>query len=72
MYMLVNKDKTINFAADHPIDNSLIFEGTTLIELPNKTLAEVVGNIKREHAAWDESTQTMIIHPLCVTQQTTN
>lgn len=63
MYLLINNDGSINYGNNHPIDDSLDFEGLTLLEFPDKTLEEVVGDVKPYEAYWDESTQTVIRDP---------
>lgn len=66
MYLLINVDNTINYGNDHPVDERLNFEGTRLIEFPEKSLHEVVGDIHPAEAYWDEDTQTVIRNPRMV------
>lgn len=54
MYLLINPDNTVNFADDHPINESLNFEGLRLIELKEKSLDDVVGHVPPELAIWDD------------------
>ncbi len=63
MYLLVNPDMTINVADNHPISNVLNREGLTLIEFPDKSLDDMVGDIPLEEAMWDEAEQQVIFHP---------
>ena len=66
MYLLINSDNTINYGNDHPIDQNLDFEGLKLIEFPDKTLEEVVGDIAPLEALWDEDNQRIIRNPIMV------
>lgn len=66
MYLLINVDNTVNYGNDHPINKKLNFEGTRLIEFPEKTLYDVVGDIHPAEAYWDDETQTVIRHPKMV------
>lgn len=66
MYLLINKDGSVNFADDHPINQYLCFERVTLIELHDKTLAEVVGDIQPEEAVWDAENEQVVRHPYFV------
>lgn len=63
MYLLINKDNSVNYGNDHPVDPNLEVEGLTLIEFPDKTLAEVVKDISPREAHWDPETQTVIRDP---------
>ena len=64
MYLLINCDNTINYGNNHPVDKRLNFEGVTLVEFPDKTLEEVVGDIDPAEAYWDEKNQTVIRNPV--------
>ena len=64
MYLLINCDNTINYGNDHPIDKRLNFEGVTVVEFPDKTLHEVVGDIHPAEAFWDEENQKVIRNPI--------
>lgn len=66
MYLLINPDKSINFADEHPIKKNLHFEGLKLVEFSQKRLKEVMGDIALIQARWDERTQKIIQDPLCV------
>ena len=61
MYLLINRDNSINFADDHPIDNRLCFEGVTLVEKPDCNMAEVMSAIPIEYAVWDPE-QASVVH----------
>ena len=63
MYLLINGDNTLNFVGEHPIDNRLCFEGVTLIERHEHTIADIMGDIPFEIAAWDSERQQVIIDP---------
>lgn len=63
MYLLINKDNSINFGDNHPVDKRLNFEGVRLIEFPDKELHEVVGDVDPFEAYWDEATETVIRNP---------
>ena len=63
MYLLINSDSTVNYGNDHPIDPTLVFEGLELIEFPDKTLTEVVGNVKPHEAFWDKTTKSVVRDP---------
>ena len=65
MYLLINPDKSINFADDHPIKKNLHFEGLKLVEYSDKKLKEVMGDIALIQALWDERKQKIIQDPLC-------
>lgn len=69
MYILINPDNTINYGADHPINPALGFEGVRLVEFPEKSLHEVVGDIKPLEAYWDEESQTVIRHPRMIDEE---
>lgn len=64
MYLLINCDNTINYGNDHPINERLNFDGVTIVEFPDKTLAEVVGDISPAEAYWDEENQKVIVNPV--------
>ena len=66
MYLLINPDQSINFAAEHPIKKGLNFDGLKLIEFPEKKLKAVMGDIQLESALWDETRQKVILDPLLV------
>ena len=69
MYLLINEDNSVNFADNHPIRSGLIHEGTTLVEILDKTLAEVVGEIHPGEAYWDEETQQVIRNPILLPKE---
>lgn len=60
MYLLINSDNSVNYGNDHPVDHRLNFDGVELLEFPEKTLAEVVGDILPHEAFWDRTTQTVV------------
>ena len=66
MYLLINPDKSINFADEHPIKKNLHFEGLKLVEFLDKKRKEVMGDVALIQALWDERTQKIIRDPLCV------
>ena len=66
MYLLINPDGTVNFADDHPIREGLHRDGLQLVELPDKSLSEVVGDIPPDEALWDPERQAVIRDPLLV------
>ncbi len=59
MYLLVNKDNSINYAGEHPIDTRLQLEGLTVFEFATRNKAEVLADIPVEEALWDTHTQTI-------------
>jgi len=52
-YILVNKNRSLNFADEHPVNQYLSLHGVELIEFPDKTLEQVMNGIKFEAACWD-------------------
>lgn len=64
MYLLINKDNSINYGNEHPVDEKLNFEGLKLIEFPEKSLNDVVGNVSPDEAFWDEENQIVIRNPM--------
>ncbi len=66
MYLLVNRDGSVNFADDHPVNPHLCFERVVLVELPDKSLSEVVGDIAPEEALWNDEQQRIVRHPYFV------
>jgi len=63
MYLLVNSDTTVCCASDEPIEEKYIPNETILIEIKDKTLYEVVGNVQPHEAIWDFATQTVRTDP---------
>ncbi len=59
MYLLVNRDNSINYAGEHPIDTRLQLEGLTVLEFATRNKAEVLTDIPVEEAMWDTHTQTV-------------
>jgi hypothetical protein len=66
MYLLINPDNTVNFADDHPINDALDLNGLRLIEIKEKSLDKVVGEIHPEVAIWDEVSKKVRADPLSV------
>lgn len=70
MYLLINRDNSINYGNDHPIDERLDMDGLRLLEFPNKSLYEVVGDIMPYEAYWDEVNCKVIRDPRIVDNET--
>ncbi len=64
MYLLINPDKTMNTVGEHPIDKALLTQALLLVEFPEKTIADVMGNISIDEALWDADKQQVVRHPL--------
>ena len=57
---------SVNFAGEHPIHTNLSLENVNLIELPEKSLKEVIGNITPEQAFWDSENHKVIQNPIYI------
>jgi hypothetical protein len=64
MYLLINPDQTISLAGNHPMNETLNTNGLTLVELPDQTVADVMGTIPIEEALWHADTKTVSRHPV--------
>jgi hypothetical protein len=66
MYLLINPDGTINFAAEHPVDVDLLTAELTLVELPDQSLVDVFNGIAIDEAIWDAAEQCIKRDPSLV------
>ena len=70
MYLLLNHDDSINIADDHPIDANLYIDGLTLVELPEYTRAQVMGDVPIDDARWDTENQVVCRYDKSFTDST--
>lgn len=52
-YILINEDNTINFVGEHPIDSSLDFSDTKLVEFKSKSKDQLLNGISVVEGYWD-------------------
>ncbi|BAS67630.1 hypothetical protein [Bathymodiolus septemdierum thioautotrophic gill symbiont] len=60
MYLLLNDDKSVNFAGSHPIDKTLDTKGLTLVEFKDTPLNGVMDGIDIFEAFWDKDKKALV------------
>ena len=53
MYLLINPDDSLNTVGEHPLPSIVPYDALTLIEHPEHTVADILGNIPLIDAQWD-------------------
>ena len=60
MYLLINPDDSINAVGEHPLPPMISDRSLILIERPELTVIQIMGDIPLVEAQWDRLTQRVV------------